>query len=958
MSHRVQIRVRVCVLASLLAAAVWIPSATAQELRGQVVGVVTDSTGAALPGVLVTITGPALIQPQVTTTGGDGGYRFPPLPPSDYSVAFELSGFQSLRREGIQLTLRTVLRVDATLTPATVFAEVQVVARAPIVDVTSTAVGTSFNTELLAAIPSARDLWSTMALAPGFSMSGVDVGGSHVGSQTGFAAYGVATGQRTLIEGIISNNSRSSNSGYFDYGSFQEFELGASGNMGEAAGPGALLNFTVKSGTEKFHGGLLANYQNDSLRSENVPDALATPGGVDKDGFFAPPAGIGESNAIARMYDLSGDAGGPILKERARFFGSYRDNSYYNTVAGLPGVETQSRLMNATAKIDYAFNSRNSLIGFYSWRYKLDAGRGISAAVPLDSTQYQDGRMHLAKLQWTSILSNRLFLDVQGGLARATNLRTSPLTKDRSTDGLEPGRQDLVTGQFSGANPELRDNLEVRPQLTGSLSYSSDKNRWGSHFLKLGFQVHELTSELLNFNADDVFYHDRNGNPAEVTIHNTPVFSVNTSRNIGLYLQDAWNVGRRVTLNLGLRYDNYVLGWPGSSNTPNQTAFWSPVETDAKTLVRWNSVGPRLGASWDVTGDGRTALKAFMGRFYLDPVLDATTGANPVGWAGQRYAFNDRNGNRLLDAGELGNLLSTTGGAGSIRVDPDLQQPYGDEMSVHVQREVLEGASLRVSYVYKNLRKLDGEVDLGRVGAFTVPFSFVDAGPDSRVGTADDQRLSLLDRAPGTVSDRIWTNPGPDVGTPRDDADYQTLELAFNRNVRNNWMLTTSFSHTWAEEFTNVNARTGVRDFAGHEQTFHWNLNQRLFGPNESTYWNFKAIGRYSTPWGLSAASTYRLLSGYNWSRSISVLFPTAGSTTIPASAVSDNRTPATSILDVRLEQAVKVGTGKILFVADLFNALNAGTVTNFRVGSGPRFREVIALLPPRAVRFGVEWRF
>ena len=281
-------------------------------------------------------------------------------------------------------------------------------------------------------------------------------------------------------------------------------------------------------------------------------------------------------------------------------------------------------------------------------------------------------------------------------------------------------------------------------------------------------------------------------------------------------------------------------------------------------------------------------------------------------------------------------------------------------MSVHLQREVVEGASLRVSYVYKNLRKLDGEVDLGRVSSFTVPFSFVDAGPDNRVGTADDQRLNLLSterRAPNRIA------YGPilaraNAAMPRDDADYQTLELAFNRSTRNNWMLTTSFSHTWAKEFTNVNARTGVRDFAGHEQTFHWNPNQRLYGRNESNYWNFKAIGRYSTRWGFSAASTYRLLSGYNWSRSISVLFPTAGSTTIPASAISDNRTPATSILDVRLEEAVNVGSGKILFVADLFNALNAGTVTNFRIGSGARFKEVIALLPPRAVRFGVEWRF
>ena len=387
MNGRIQSCSRVFAWVSLLALVAWAPPAMAQELRGQIIGVVSDSTGAALPGVLVTITGPGLIQPQVTTTGADGGYRFPPLPPADYSVTFELPGFQSLRREGIQLSLRNVLRIDATLGPATVVAEVQVVARAPIVDVTSTAVGTSFNKETLADIPSARDLWSTMALAPGFSMSGVDVGGSHVGSQTGFAVYGVATGQRTLIEGIISNNSRTSNSGdNSDYGSFQEFELGASGNMGEAAGPGALMNFTVKSGTDQFHGGLLTNYQNKSLRGQNVPDALATPGGVDEDGFVAPPAGIGESNAIAKMYDLSGDVGGPIVKERARFYGSYRDNSYYNTVAGLPGVETQSRLMNATAKIDYAFNARNSLIGFYSWRYKLDACCGISAAVPLDAT--------------------------------------------------------------------------------------------------------------------------------------------------------------------------------------------------------------------------------------------------------------------------------------------------------------------------------------------------------------------------------------------------------------------------------------------------------------------------------------------------------------------------------------------------------------------------------------------
>lgn len=931
---------------------------TAQELRGQIVGTVTDSTGATLPGVTITVSGPMLIQPQVTMSGTDGGYRLPPLPPGEYVVQFELDQFQPVRREGIQLTLRAVLKVDASLAPAAMSTEVNVVATTPVVDVTSTAVGTSFSKELLTGIPTARDLWSAMSLAAGFSMAGVDVGGSHVGSQTQFTAYGVGTGTRTLIEGIISNNSRTSNSGYFDYGSFQEYELGASGNMGEAAGPGGLLNFTVKSGTDAFRGGLLFNYQNDSMRSNNVPDALSTPGGKDADGFFAPPAGIGSSNAIAKMYDLNGDLGGPIIREHARFYGSYRDNNYYNTVAGLPGVETQSRLMNATTKINYALNTRNNLVGYYSWRYKLDAGRGLSAAVPLDSTQYQDGRMHLAKLEWTSTISNRIFLDVQAGLARATNLRTSPLTKNRSTDGVAPGRQDLVTGQFSGANPELRDNLENRPQLTGSLSYSSDAGRWGSHFLKLGFQVHKFSTELLNFNAGDVFYYDRNGVPAEITIYNTDVTSTNTNRNVGLYLQDAWSVGKSVTINAGLRFDNYALGWPASSSTPHLSNYWAPATAQATTLVTWNSVGPRLGVAWDVGGDGRTAVKAFVGRFYLDPVDTVTSGANPVGWAGKRYVFNDLNGNKLLDGGELGNLLSTTGGAGTIRVDPDLEQPFGDEMSLHVQREILNGASLRVSYVYKNLRKLDAEVDEGLLRAFTVPFTTVDTGADNVAGTADDQTLRLTDRAVGSASDRVWTNPGSAVGTPANDADYQTVELAFNRSLRANWMLMASFGKTWAKDFSNVTSRTGVQDYVSHTQSYAWNPNQRLFGRSDSDYWNMRIVGRYNLPWGLAAASTYRLLSGYNWARSISVRFPTAGSTTIPAGKLSDNRAPGVSILDVRLEESLKIGAGSLMLTADLSNALNAGTVTNFRTGSGARFKEVIALLPPRSVRLGLEWRF
>ena len=119
--------------------------AEAQELRGGINGIATDSTGAILPGVSVTVAGPALVQPRTVTSGPNGRYRFPSLPSGVYSVTLELDGFQTVRREGIKLTLRRTLKVDAVMSPASLTEEVTVMGDPPIVDVQSTAIGTSFD---------------------------------------------------------------------------------------------------------------------------------------------------------------------------------------------------------------------------------------------------------------------------------------------------------------------------------------------------------------------------------------------------------------------------------------------------------------------------------------------------------------------------------------------------------------------------------------------------------------------------------------------------------------------------------------------------------------------------------------------------------------------------------------------------------------------------------------------
>src|SRR2546422_4754214 len=165
-------------LAVVVALAIALPAA-AQELRGRITGLVTDNTGAVLPGVTVTAAGPALIQAQTTVTGADGTYRYPALPPGLYTVTFELAGFQTLKREEIRLGLNQTLSVDAQLQLSSLQETVTITGESPTVDVKSTTVGTNFTKELLQDIPNARDIWAAMAQAPGFQMNAYDVGGCH-----------------------------------------------------------------------------------------------------------------------------------------------------------------------------------------------------------------------------------------------------------------------------------------------------------------------------------------------------------------------------------------------------------------------------------------------------------------------------------------------------------------------------------------------------------------------------------------------------------------------------------------------------------------------------------------------------------------------------------------------------------------------------------------------------------
>jgi carboxypeptidase family protein/TonB-dependent receptor-like protein len=952
------------VVACLIIASTVAAPASAQELRGRITGVVTDNTGAVLPGVTVTVAGPALIQPQTTVTGGDGIYRYAALPPGLHTVSFELAGFQSLKREGIRLGLNQTLTVDAQLQLSSLQETVTITGESPVVDVKNTTIGTNLTKELLQDIPNARDIWAALAQAPGFQMTAYDVGGSHTGTQTGYQTYGVGGQNKTLFEGINVTEGQDANAGYFDFGSFEEMQVGGSGNMGEQSGLGAFLNLTVKSGGNKFTSQVYYDYVGEQTLSNNVPDAFRTPGGTDSRGFKAPtiidPAtgarlGLSRGNPITKQYDFNVNAGGPIKKGKLWYFASYRDNNQYKTILGLPGEEAQSQLVNKSAKFTYQLSRSNQIIGFYNERTKLQPLRDLSLAIPVSAANWQSSKNRPQKIEWTSTLNSRAFLDVQASHWGNYFPLYPTQTQSTSTDGVPVGRIDLDTDQQSGASSFYQNRTTLKPQLSAALSYFLDR-----HNFKVGLEAQRERRNFLRFQPGNIYYRDRGTSVSEVDIYNTPNTSSDDATGIAFYAQDGWSLTKRLTVNLGVRFDRYKLGWPDNSFTPEQTAYFQPVSTVGTTVADLKSASPRLGFAWDLTGSGKTVWKGFFGRFYYNPSTDISSLEDPVGQAALRYQFNDLDGDKILDGPhELGRLLSTQGGAGFVKVDRDLQHAYGQEASTHFEQEVMPYVSARASYVYKSTRNGWAEVDLSRVSAYTIPFPFTDLGVDNIRGTADDQQLTLYDRPAATPSTRTFTNPGRVPGVPALEGDYHTVEFALNRRFHDKWLLMTSFEHTWADDFRATTTATGALDVVRQGTSFLWQPNRRRLGREESTYWNYKVIGRYVFRYDVGVSGSYKLQSGYNWARNTSVTLPGAGAESIMMEPISANRTENVHIVDFRIEKGIKVGRGgKVTGMMDLFNALNQNPVVGFRTVTGPRFNEVIAVLDPRAARFGIRWDF
>src|SRR6266568_4306149 len=709
----------------LLPAIVW-----AQAETGNIVGIVRDTSGAVIPGVSVEAASPALIEKARTTVSDEQGrYRIVDLRPGLYTVTFALPGFSELRREGIELTTGFTATVNAELKVGGVGESVTVSEAAPLVDVQNTQVQVTIPRETLDALPTSRRPAQLITLIPAANAGGTnyhDVGG--VGSDRGF--FGVH-GQRPddMTYNISGMDNRVFSGGGFQYNphTFQELVVETAASSAESTTGGVQINIIPKDGGNAFAGSASIEATGSGLVSDNTNDALLA-------------RGLQGAPSVKKYYDVGGAFGGPIKKDKLWFFLAYRRDdrqiyqvgNYYNklqhTLFYQPDLTR--RAYNGDYSSDYSARFTWQAAAKHKMNFSYTqhpACQCIFALLeqvspvfaPEATAAHHYSPQNNSIFNYTYTASPKLLFEANMGTSQYWRVqKRQPEVNDNDISVTDQGLN-LTYGSRRAGYFSL-DDMRIHERF--AMSYLT-----GTHNLKIGTDLNQFSQGLPNYNnpyyvnqAISYTFRDQQ-TPQSVTIWNGPYGPYQKATENNVYAQDQWTIIRRLTLNLGLRYSMYDATIP-AQHLP--AGPWVPVRDypEVKHSPHWQNLNPRLGVAFDLFGDGKTALKASLGRYsYRDvgvavDIPSANTPQNVTrSWNDTTFPVGDpRRGNYVPDCdlknpqpnGECGLWNDLTFGqvtAPSTHRAADAlsglnKENYNWQSTVSVQRQLRPNLGLDVGY--------------------------------------------------------------------------------------------------------------------------------------------------------------------------------------------------------------------------------------------------------------------
>jgi hypothetical protein len=942
--------------------------------QGSITGAVKDPSGAVLPGVTVEVASPALIeQTRHAVTDSNGNYRIVDLPPGTYSATFTLTGFKTVRREGILIQGT----FNATVSPnleVGALEETITVSGTPTVDVSNNTAQFVVDRDILDSIPTpVRNTPSRALLLPGTAVTPFVLG------QFTMSVRGSASSDTVIaIDGMRVNNLCGSGqySGfYMNDAAIEEVTFTTGAESAEMQNGGLRINSTPKDGGNTFSGTFFAYGAGSGMQADNRSDELKN---------------VIPEQGIAYVWQVNPSFGGPLKRNRLWFYFTYKYEDDKNYVPssrfadGSRAFRASQGNYSAVTRLTYQASSRDKIRFYLDRQFNGEDYNGFNTLPTTTPEASTDafGLGWVPQIKWTQTTTNKLLLEA--GI--------SYYTQDyEQTCRPEVGPRDLPSLEQTTGYLSASCGNTIPQYISTTNSYSGGASAsyiTGSHAFKFGMTAQwgensrafsqNAQVNTLVFNAGVLGAPLGATNPVPCTalpcpigivVSNGPTASVqNVNKDLGFFAQDTWTIDR-LTLNLGARFDSFNASIPAQSEAAGP---WIQARNFAEIpdVPDWNDWSVRLAGAYDLFGNGKTAFKANASKYIESAAAGFAQTFNPMTYSTQTRAWVDFDRNKsILDAAgniQFNEVIGGTSNFGQItsRPDPDLQRGYNWEYSASVQHELMERVSVNAGFYrrkFYNLNVVDNQ-----------NLALTDWSPFT-IATPTDPRLPLS----GQPIEMYSLNANR-LGVATDNLrTYSTL----NSTIYNGIELSANLRREKLLLFGGINTeRRAVIDCDGTTATTgngssRDNPNARRFCDSVPPFrTTLKLSGAYQLPWEFQLSGTFMAIPGPDVDANFTVTPTIAGrpivGSTSGATTISVNLAEPNSLfldyqnkLDLRLARSFRVDRYRIQGFADIFNVLNAGTVVrvNENYGSNPATNQWLtptALMQARYLRFGVQMSF
>jgi hypothetical protein len=885
---------------------------SAQRLTGTIRGTVRDSGGEILPGATVEIQSPDLIGgAQADVSSASGVFLFSALPPGTYQVTVSLEGFQSLKREDIVVSVGRTVTLDVVLQQATVEETITVIGESPVIDVTKSGTTANYSLDLLQNIPKSRFTYIDIMLwAPGVSAN--ETQGEEWHSSLGSSYFS----DSYLVDGIDTS---------FDYNGttwvwnnpdiYQEGEIISIGAPAEYGNfQGAVVNVVTKSGSNDFLGEFNTYILPSSFVGNNVPDAEY-------------PYSVDYQN------DFSLELSGPLKKDVIWVYSNFQwKRSAYSQLGTPPEFPTKADYKRGFLKMTMQLHKNHRLMVSYQHEV-YDLPDVITPAQPYDACAKEPGWYLVPNLMLTSVLSQNAIFELKVGGWFAHD---EWVPMDGNLD--DSAHYDGATGYYTNGIWGWTKADASRIQANATLSYYADDFIKGNHDFKVGIQFNRGHYAGIYSYSGGVAYYDYDGYPYYAYFQDPYNYGASVSR-LGVFVDDSWAIGDRLTINLGLRFDHQsgsimdVDEIDANRNPTGNTIEGIP------NAISWSNWSPRVGFVFRLTSDAKTILRATYGHYYEGLYLASFFALSPSSQPVRAYWYNWD-----TEEYELSWIWDPRGGRA---VGEDLKSSLCQQFSVGLSRELITDLALEITYVYKYSK------------------DFLSWWNTS----AEFEAVDYYDEFAGKTI-QVWnqtTDPSDDfltlINHPDYKQKYQGLFITLNKRLSNNWQMSSSFVYSKAKGVSSTGQLT-QGNFSGLRDPNDLVNNTGYDGVLQSdrTYM-FKLQGTYFLPLDFSVSASYTAMSGKPIARTISIVdFLDQGAVDVLAEPRGSNYSlDSWNLLDLRVEKVFRYKERfRLRIAADIFNLFNEDTMieTLTTRGMSEDFMQPARIIPPRRIQLGIRFSF